>query len=78
MNFLQHLFLDSGSDDALLGSLLGDFVKKGTPLVVSVQQFRTRSSFIGKLIHLRTPIWSPAIAGIVSAPCGVALRESSR
>ena len=30
MNFLAHLFLDSGSDDALLGSLLGDFVKGDT------------------------------------------------
>jgi len=27
MNFLAHLFLDSSSDDTLLGSLLGDFVK---------------------------------------------------
>jgi len=30
MNFLAHLFLDSSSDDALLGSLLGDFVKGDT------------------------------------------------
>ena len=29
MNFLAHLFLDSSSDDALLGSLLGYFVKGG-------------------------------------------------
>jgi acyl carrier protein phosphodiesterase len=30
MNYLAHLFLDSSSDDALLGSLLGDFVKGDT------------------------------------------------
>ncbi|RPI73402.1 MAG: DUF479 domain-containing protein [Geobacteraceae bacterium] len=30
MNFLAHLLLDSSSDDALLGSLLGDFVKGDT------------------------------------------------
>ncbi len=30
MNFLAHLFLDSSSDDSLLGSLLGDFVKGDT------------------------------------------------
>jgi acyl carrier protein phosphodiesterase len=30
MNFLAHLFLDRSSDDALLGSLLGDFVKGNT------------------------------------------------
>ena len=30
MNFLAHLLLDSGSDDALLGSLMGDFVKGDT------------------------------------------------
>jgi len=30
MNFLAHLFLDSSSDEALLGSLLGDFVKGDT------------------------------------------------
>jgi len=30
MNFLAHLFLDSSSDDTLLGSLLGDFVKGDT------------------------------------------------
>ena len=30
MNFLAHLLLDSGSDDALLGSLMGYFVKGDT------------------------------------------------
>ena len=58
MNFLAHLFLDSSSDDDLLGSLLGDFVKGGT-------EGRFRAA-VSDAIHLHRKIDSFADAHMIT------------
>jgi len=75
MNFLAHLFLDSSSDDALLGSLLGDFVKGDTEgrfnaaVSDAILLHRKIDSFADAHVITRK-------SRIVLAPCVVALRES--